>query len=78
MTVRMIRCPCCGCLTIGEEYDICEVCFWEYDTADQEDPDNAVGPNKVTLNQARENYKKFGACEERFIEFVRKPTDEEL
>ena len=31
----------------------------------------------LTLRQGRENYKKFGACEEDMIPHVRKPSKEE-
>ena len=78
----MKRCPCCGCLTIGdwEEVitDICEVCYWQYDEISQRNPEIGIGPNKVSLNQAKENYKKMGAVEEKFIPFVRKPNEDEI
>ena len=84
----MIRCPCCGSKTIDEtQYvefpecifgEICPVCFWEYDWVGIERPDIAVGPNNVSLNQARENYKEFGACSREFVRFVRPPRDDEL
>jgi len=32
------------------------------------------GANVVSLNEAQENYRKFGASEERFIKYVRKPN----
>lgn len=74
----MIRCPCCGYLTIEEEYDICQVCYWQYDEVRQRYPDEAIGPNKVSLIRAKRNYKEFGASEKRFIGFVRKPADDEM
>ena len=76
------RCPCCGCLTLGERgnYDICPVCFWEDDG--QDDGDAAVargGPNgALSLSQARANYREFGACERRFVRNVRSPRGGEL
>ena len=76
------RCPCCGSLTLDERggYDICPVCFWEDDGQDDHDADVVRGgPNgKLSLTQARDNYRKFGACEERCISFVRVPLPEEL
>lgn len=69
----MKRCPCCGYLTIDDSYevitDICAVCFWQYDVVSQDYPDISIGPNKVSLNMARENYKAIGACEEDCIGF---------
>jgi hypothetical protein len=79
ITAKFI-CPCCGNRTLGEEgsYDICPVCFWEDDKAMYRDPDLADGANKVSLNEARENYKKYGACMEEFLPFVREPFAEEI
>lgn len=78
----MKRCPCCGSLTIDTTSevitDICEVCFWQYDVTAQNMPDRIIGPNKVSLNTARENYKLFGAVERRFLEMVRLPYEDEM
>lgn len=78
----MKRCPCCGYLTIDDSdeviVDICEVCFWQYDEVCQENPDRVTGPNHVSLNTARKNYKLFGAVEERCIPWVRPPREDEL
>jgi hypothetical protein len=72
------RCPCCGYLTLPERggYDICPVCFWE----DDHDADVVRGgPNgRLSLTEARANYVRFGACEERFLEKVRPPRPEEM
>jgi hypothetical protein len=76
-----LRCPCCGYKTLDERggFDICEVCFWEDDG--QDDHDAGIirgGPNgSLSLTQARANYKKFGACDERSIQSVRAPKPEE-
>lgn len=76
------RCPCCGYKTLDERggYDICPVCFWEDDGQDDADADTIRGgPNgRLSLTQARENYQKIGACEERFLKDVRPPLPEEL
>jgi len=78
----MKKCPCCGYLTIDDACevitDICEVCFWQYDETAQDNPDKIIGPNKVSLNVAKSNYKLLGAIEERFINFVRTPHDNEI
>ena len=51
-----LRCPCCGCLTLGERggYEICPVCFWEDDGQDDHDADVVRGgPNRaLSLTQA--------------------------
>jgi len=78
---RRYACPCCGFLTLVEAptgtYDICEVCFWEDDNAQFHDPDYEGGANKVSLNQARENFRLHGVSEIRFEADVRSPLPEE-
>jgi len=77
-----LRCPCCGCRTLGERggFEVCPVCFWEDDG--QDDHDAAVvrgGPNgALSLTQARENYVQFGACEQSMVGNVRPPRPAEL
>lgn len=53
-------CPCCGSLTIEEpgNYDICDVCGWEDDDLQSDDPEYAGGANDMSLNQARAAFKK--------------------
>lgn len=78
----MSPCPCCGYLTIGEQppgmFEICPVCFWEDDNVQFEDPNYTGGANRVSLNQARENFKLFGAVSREFVGQVRKPLPEEI
>lgn len=72
-------CPCCGYKTLAEKppgtYDICEICFWEDDGIQFDDPDYSGGANKVSLREAQLNFKRIGACEERCTQFVRKPNE---
>lgn len=78
----MKRCHCCGYLTIDDTeeviVDICPVCFWQYDEISAKSPNRAIGPNKVSLNIAKENFEKFGAMEKDFIDKVRKPYKDEF
>ena len=75
------RCPCCHYKTLEERggYNICPVCFWEDDGQDDEDAhtNRIFSPNHMSLEFARENYRRFGACEERLIQHVRLPLPEE-
>jgi hypothetical protein len=81
MTKRF-ACLCCGYLTLSEEppgtYDICPVCWWEDDDVQARDPAFRSGANVVSLDDARKNFKSFGASDQRFVGEVRKPTDEEF
>ncbi|MCB1741781.1 MAG: hydrolase [Gammaproteobacteria bacterium] len=74
-------CPCCRCLTFDEEppgtFDICPVCGWEDDDVQFRNPNSGGGANVVSLNQARENYSKFGAVDRESLAFVRKPSETE-
>ncbi|MEK9197184.1 CPCC family cysteine-rich protein [Ureibacillus sp. FSL E2-3493] len=74
-------CPCCGYKTLDEQppgtYDICRICYWEDDGIQYDDPDYEGGANIPSLRQAQKNFIEFGACEERCIEFVRKPNEQD-
>lgn len=75
------KCPCCGYLTFDEApngtFDICPVCFWEDDLYQKNNPESTIGANKVSLQEAKNNFLKYGAMEKRFIAHVRKPFDSE-
>lgn len=69
--MEKIKCPCCNYYTINEIYDICPVCFWENDPIQEVHPNTMLGANHVTLNVAKENYKKFGVSELEYADKVR-------
>lgn len=75
------KCMCCGNYTLPEisagNYNICPVCYWEDDIVQLNDPNFEGGANEVSLNQARINYKSFGASSKKYLDKVRKPLDEE-
>lgn len=54
------KCPVCGKFEFEEEgcYDICEVCGWEDDPIQANNPDYEGGANKLSLNQAKEEWEK--------------------
>ncbi len=72
-------CPCCQCLTLETRgnYEICEVCYWEDDST-RNDEERQSGANGVSLGEGRDNYRKFGACEESMRKHVRMPRPEEV
>ena len=76
------KCPCCGYYTFLDKpsgnYDICEVCYWEDDPIQSKNPAYADGANHVSLQQARKNYKRFGACKKEMVSHVRHPKENEL
>lgn len=74
-------CACCGYLTRLEAdygtFDICPVCFWQDEYVD--DPDEETGgANPISLNEAKKNFIKYGACDEKYINYVRAPLSEEI
>ena len=74
-------CPCCGYRTLeepGDSYDICPVCFWESNDLQNNDENIAGDANTVCLREARENFKKYGVSELRYINEVRPPHEDEL
>ena len=77
-----LRCPCCRCRTLSERggFDICPVCFWEDDGQDDHDADIARGgPNgDLSLTDARANFLRLGASDERSVTNVRPPQSDEL
>lgn len=52
------KCPVCGEYTFEEEndFDVCDVCFWENDGIQAKNPDYKGGANKMSLNEARAAY----------------------
>ena len=72
MTDSLKQCPCCDYFTMTNrgDYEICEICFWEDSGQDLDDLKSHSGPNHITLEQGRENFLRFGACEEKFTEHV--------
>lgn len=74
-------CPCCGHKTFDEEplgtFDICPVCYWEDDNIQFANPQYKGGANEMSLEEARRNYKEFGAIDRKYLNRVRAPLDEE-
>jgi len=77
-----VQCPCCEYFTFGSEeeafFEICEVCFWQYDEVAHDTPEISRGANHISLKLAKENYKKYGVCKIEHKRLVREPVDEEF
>lgn len=82
MTSTKFACPCCRYLTLEEEppgtFDICPVCGWEDDDVQFRDADFEGGANVMSLTQARENFRSFGAKSRDAEPRVRSPRPEEV
>lgn len=55
---ELLPCPVCNykSLPIRGNWDVCPVCGWRSDPVQEAIPDELVGANSVSLNQARENF----------------------
>uniref|UniRef100_UPI0032ECF7E1 CPCC family cysteine-rich protein n=1 Tax=Streptomyces sp. HSW2009 TaxID=3142890 RepID=UPI0032ECF7E1 len=74
--MKRFPCPCCRFITLETKgwFEICPVCGWEFSGQDDQNADEyAGGPNRVTPTEARENFAKLGASEERRQSHVRAP-----
>jgi len=60
--MKKYKCPCCEELTLKERspgtFEICENCYWEDDIIQFKDPNYRGGANDMSLNEARQRYKK--------------------
>ncbi len=79
-TELIYPCPCCGYMTLTEKppgtYLICPICFWEDD--DNESGYGWGGSNHVSLRQAQLNFIAFGACEQEWLGYVRRPNTDDV
>ena len=75
-------CRCCGYLTLHEpplgSYEICQVCRWEDDPVQGDDPDFAGGANRPSLNQARKNFAELAVSDRVERGRERPPLPEEI
>ena len=75
-------CPCCRLLTLSEQppgtFAICPVCYWEDDPVQFEDLNFKGGANRVSLCQAKENFRRIGASSRKCLGLVRPAYESEL
>ena len=72
------KCPCCSSRSLDSknslDYEICSICFWENDPIQNDDPEYAGGANSVSLNQAKQNFQKYGVSQKKFLEYKNELT----
>lgn len=70
-------CPCCAYVTLAERgrYEICPICFWEDEDhwMDDEPNQSSAANHGLTLNDARRNFAKIGACDPKMLQHVLPP-----
>lgn len=51
-------CACCGKFEFEDTlFEICDICGWQQDTVQEDDPEYNGGANEMSLNQAKAAYK---------------------
>jgi len=80
--VTRYPCPCCGYYTLDEKPPgtdtICHVCWWHDDYVQFEDLAYEGGANELSLQQARENFRKIRVSDPSLKQHTREPLPEEL
>lgn len=84
--VTPFACPCCDHKTFeslpGNTLLICAFCLWTDEDPSQDvpqgSPDWRPSLNQVRLEQARQNYAKWGVYAQKFLPFARSPQREEI
>ena len=75
-------CPCCGYRTFPAlpaealAY-ICPVCLWENDLFNASDDEPSDENHGLTLNQGRENVRRYSVCDPHLAQYARPPRPEE-
>ena len=73
-------CPCCGHLVHDQVpgfHQVCPICGWEDDLSQLRFPEMPGGSNTVSLIEAQQNYRSYGASELRNRGSTRTPIDDE-
>ncbi|QPV64389.1 hypothetical protein I7X12_07185 [Halosimplex litoreum] len=74
-------CPCCGYRTLPPgrpgSYERCPVCDWLDDPIQFADPEFVSDTNHVSLAEARENVREYGACVADAAPSTREPESDE-
>jgi hypothetical protein len=77
---NMQQCPCCDYFSLAERGKclVCPVCFWEDDCENPSNPQWDVASDlndELTLREARNNFKQFGAWKLEFSYIVMSRAD---
>jgi hypothetical protein len=79
---RRLPCPCCGNITLDLDVPLgerrCDVCYWIQDPVQTSDWTYRGGANEVNLAEARDNFARLGASQEKFRDAVRAPRPGEV
>lgn len=80
-TPRTYPCRCCGYRTLTDippgTYQVCQVCYWEDDRVQYDEPHCRGGANDVSIDEARQKIRNYGWASERDKEYIRPPQEAE-
>jgi len=67
------KCLCCNYLSLltKDDFEICEICYWEDDPLTKEVNKISSINHGLTLEDAKKNFVKFGAVEQKYIDQVK-------
>ncbi|MDX2029694.1 MAG: DUF6714 family protein [Blastocatellia bacterium] len=75
-------CPCCGYNTLNApspgSWLVCQVCYWEDDLAQFEDPRLVSRANSHSLRVAQYNFATIGASDKQYLNRVRKVVEADV
>ncbi len=81
MRERRYTCPCCGYVTLQDGpggFDLCDICWWEDDSVQRDDPSFRGGANHVSLAEAQRNFTAVGVSDPRYVTRVRPAGPEDV
>ena len=71
------RCPCCGYKTLEapDVLALCPVCWWADDGQEDEDAAEVrrTANGDLSLLDPRDHFAQFGAADQRYLPYVRRP-----
>ena len=74
---KRYRCMCCENFTLrNRDWDTCPVCGWDNYIGEYDEPDPEI--LRSSLEEAKANYREFGAVNRQALRTIRKPYDFEL
>lgn len=77
---NLFTCPCCGYKTLSEQppgtFEICQICWWEDDNIQFDDPDYIGGANGDSLRMCQRKFYKVDEHKKLIFENLGKHPDQ--
>jgi hypothetical protein len=59
-------------------FDICDICWWEDDGVQRDNPSYRGGANHVSLAEAQRNFATIGVSDPKYVTQVRRPGPDDV